>query len=192
MDTSSPTSYMRRPRLPTSSTHHSSVGLSHTSAPAVLSPQASYYNTSPSQRGSGRNDIISTSSRSAPSYNPSEFKYAGYNTSSASPSSITTSSMHDAVGPTDHYASAMISPTHIQGQGLNAPKRAYRQRRKDPSCDACRERKVKVRWLYPIDIQYTNNSKCDATETSSCSECITRTVKCQFTKETNRRMSSIK
>ena len=46
-------------------------------------------------------------------------------------------------GPTTYGDSGAI-PINSQISGQQGQKRAYRQRRKDPSCDACRERKVKV------------------------------------------------
>jgi hypothetical protein len=42
------------------------------------------------------------------------------------------------------------------------------------------------------EIRKLTQMQCDATETTACSECSSRNHKCQFTKETNRRMSSIK
>jgi hypothetical protein len=73
-----------------------------------------------------------------------DFKYPTFSTATGSPSSIAGSSLHESLGPNDHYLPPGIAGGHVSGPGLSAPKRAYRQRRKDPSCDACRERKVKV------------------------------------------------
>lgn len=97
----------------------------------------------------------------------------GYGSATTSPGGVGMDSMA-STGSSSGTPGPSIG--QMTSANMQAQKRAYRQRRKDPSCDACRERKV----------------KCDATETSSCSECSSRNVKCQFTKETNRRMSSIK
>lgn len=93
-----------------------------------------------------------TTTLAAPSLSLTGSRSPGYSSNSyshsTSPStgsgSLPEIHSHDSPG-------MMISPTQISSASLNAQKRAYRQRRKDPSCDACRERKVKVRGFYQRD-----------------------------------------
>ncbi|KAF2873936.1 hypothetical protein BDV95DRAFT_317046 [Massariosphaeria phaeospora] len=74
-------------------------------------------------------------SRSPGPYNPALYTY---DMSSTSPRTIPIQDAH--TNEPEGVSAAGMSPTHQ----FSSAKRAYRQRRKDPSCDACRERKVKV------------------------------------------------
>lgn len=127
--------------LSTSSHDSSSISSSTGSVQTLLPPPSALHPSSNISRTLPDRMLQSpVASRSPVGFAGSDLRYHPYAASSGSPSSVG-GSMPE---PNEQYSAAGISPTHLSGPNLGAQKRAYRQRRKDPSCDACRERKVKV------------------------------------------------
>ncbi len=89
-----------------------------------------------------------TNSNGRPSIRPSlPALYASHEYGSVSPNDFPQQASESMMAV--DYAAMNPAAAHISSIMLHNPKRAYRQRRKDPSCDACRERKVKVQVTTP-------------------------------------------
>ena len=145
------TTAQRPPPLYPQATPHimSSAPSSGTPLQSPLTPGTGMSNSGPASRPSSGPGPLQAQHMSLPA--GSAARSTGYVQSyhsTMTPPVVSLPGYAEIGHPHGSLVSNMYSDSSAAVAGLQGQKRAYRQRRKDPSCDACRERKVKVRTIF--------------------------------------------